>query len=69
MCLSMRIKQPPEKILAMTETANEPNRKTTEFSDFQQKDANSGKCTYFHCYTKNIHLKNGTERNKTSNCQ
>lgn len=58
MCLRMRRKPSPEKTFAMTETANKPTRKTTEFSKFQQKDANSRKCMYFHCYTKNIHLKN-----------
>lgn len=68
MCLRMRQKQSPE-ITAMTETANKPSRKIREFSKFQQKDANSGKSMYFHSYTKNIHLKNGTEGNKTSNSQ
>lgn len=63
----MRIKQSPEKILGMTETANKPNRKTTQFSEFQQKDVNSEKCMYFHVIQRNIHLKNGTERNRTSN--
>lgn len=43
----MRRKQPPEKIPAMPETTNKPSRKTTEFSKFQQRDANSGSACIF----------------------
>lgn len=62
MCLRMRRKQPPEKILAMTETANKPSRKTTEFSEFQQKDANSRSACVFTVIQRTF-LKNGTEQN------
>lgn len=63
----MRRKQSPEKILAMTETANKPSRKTTEFSKFLQKDANSGSACIFTVIQRTYTSK--MEVSKTSNSQ